>query len=224
MRFFAVVFSIFALATISSGAEPLDAVFARIDAAAKTFKGITAAISNTQYTALVDDNEVQTGTIKLLRVKPDLTRALVDLKGPHGGQTFALNGNQALVYNPKTKIVAVHDIAKYHDAVNQYLLLGFGSTSAALMSAYDVIYVGEEKIGTQTASHLRLVPKAKDTLRSLKQADLWFGASGLAVQQKFLSPSGDYKLVTYSDMKVGPVPENELDLKPKGATFQKMEN
>jgi outer membrane lipoprotein-sorting protein len=62
------------------------------------------------------------------------------------------------------------------------------------------------------------VPKTKG---SLKLAELWFGGNGLVVQQKFLETSGDYTLVTYSNMKPGPVSEKDLELKlPKGATVQ----
>ena len=69
---------------------------------------------------------------------------------------------------------------------------------------------------------MKLVPKSAATLQKLKQADLWFGTNGLVAQQKFLYPSGDYRLVTYSNMKVGAVPEKDLELKtPKGAVIQK---
>ena len=102
------------------------------------------------------------------------------------------------------------------------MLLGFGTTSKALKAAYDVTYVGEEKIGAVAASHLKLVPKTKG---SLKQAELWFGENGLVVQQKFLQSSLDYNLLTYSAMKPGAVPEKDLELKvPKGTVIQKDQN
>lgn len=214
--------SLFALAAVSATAGPLDAVLARIDLAAKTFKGMTADISSTQHTEIVDDNDVKTGTIRLLRVNAGLIRVLCEFKG--NGGAYALNGNDALIYNPNTKIVDQRDIRKYKDTVNQYLLLGFGSTSAALKTSYDITYVGEEKIGAQPTSHLKLVPLSKDTLHNLKQVDLWYGENGLAAQQKLLFPAGDYRLVTYSNMKLGSMPEKDLDLKPKGAVVHKQEN
>lgn len=204
------------------GADPLSAVFVRIDAAAKSFHGMTATVANTTHDSLTDDNDVQNGTMKLLRVNETTTRALVELKGGFtGDKSVALNGNEILLYNPKTKILEQHDITKYKDTVNQYLLLGFGASSEALKSAYEISYVGEEKIGAQTASHLKLTPKSKETLKSLKQADLWFADNGLVVQQKFLYPSGNYKLATYSNVKLGAVTEKELALNPKGATLQR---
>src|SRR6185437_12408869 len=50
-------------------ADSLDATLARIDQAAKNFKGMTADITNTEYTALVDSKDIHKGTIKLLLAK-----------------------------------------------------------------------------------------------------------------------------------------------------------
>jgi hypothetical protein len=56
----------------------------------------------------------------------------------------------------------------------------------------------------------------------MKQADLWIGENGLAVQQKKVHPDGDYELMTYSRMMPGPIPEKDLELKPgPGAHIQK---
>jgi outer membrane lipoprotein-sorting protein len=217
----ALIFAFFALAAVSHAADPLTPVFDHIDAAAKTFKGLTADISNTQHYALVDTNEVSAGAMRLLRVKPGLTRLFVTLKDSGGIKTFAVNGNEGRSFNPKTNILDVYDLSTKQGLVDQFLLLGFGATSAELKSTYDVTYVGEEKIGAQMTSHLKLIPKSAETLRTLKQADLWFAPNGLVTQQKLLWASGDYKLVTYSNVKLGAPPEKELELNPKGATIQK---
>ncbi len=160
-----------------AAADPLDAVFARIDAAAKTFKGMTADISNTQHTALVDSDDVQTGTMKLLRTKPGQTRVLIDWKGPKPRQ-MALDGHKGRLYNPKTNMVDEQNLSgsSKQGVINQFLLLGFGASSADLKSAYDVTFVGDEKVDGRQTSHLRLMAKSAETRQKLKQADLWFGA------------------------------------------------
>ena len=220
----AVTLSVFVLATIAPvtlGADPLDAPFARIDAAAKSFKGMTADISNTQHTSLVDSDDIQNGSIKLLRVKGG-TRLLIEWKGAGGNQKLSFDGREGRIYNPITNIVDVLGLADKENTVNQLLLLGFGATSTELKDTYDVTFVGEEKIGAQQTSHLKLIPKSPDTRRTLKQADMWYAENGLVAQQKFLYPSGDYRLVRYSGMKPGAMPEKELELKiPKNATVQK---
>jgi outer membrane lipoprotein-sorting protein len=197
-------------------ADSLDPVFARMDSAAKTFKGLTADVSDTAYTAIVDDRKVETGTIKLLQGKNG-TRVLLNLKG---GSVISFDGHKVQDYNPTTNVVDEFVVAP--NKVNQYLQLGFGATSAELRANYDVTYAGTEQIGSQQASHIILIPKSPETRRDLKQAELWIGDNGLAVQQKILRPDGDYQLMTYSNMKLGAVPEKDLELKLKpGAKIQK---
>jgi outer membrane lipoprotein-sorting protein len=191
-------------------ADSLDAVFARMDKAAKTFKGMTADISNTQYTALVDDKNVETGTMKLLLAK-DGTHLLANFKG---AQVVSLDGHKGRVYNPTTNVVDEADLGGRQAMVNQYLLLGFGATSSELRDSYDVTYAGQEKLANRQTSRIALVPKSTETRQSMKQADLWIGEDGLVVQQKILRPSGDYSLFTYSNITLGAIPEKDLELKP----------
>lgn len=217
-----VIFSISALAAMSAVADPLDAVFARIDAVAKTFKGMAADISNTQHTAIVDSDDVQTGTIKLLRVKPGVTRILVDWKGDTGAQIIALDEHEGRIYNRKANVEDVYPLADRQSTVNQLLLLGFGATSEELKATYDITYVADENVDGRQTSHLKLLPKSVETKRTMKQADLWFAQNGLVAQQKFVYPSGDFKLAKYTNVKLGSIPEKDLELKlPKGATIQK---
>ncbi len=216
----AVIFAFLAIAAVSHAADPLTTVFEHIDAASKTFKGMTANISDNNYTALVDDSNIQTGTFKLLRVNPSLTRLRADVTGHSGSSSYALNGPEVRTYNPTTKIVSVYDFASKQGAINQFLLLGFGATSTDLKAAYKITWVAEEKIGGVSTSHLKLIPTSTEVLRTIKQADLWFGENGLVVQQKLLYPAGDYRLVTYSNMNLTPPKASELDLNPKGAKIQ----
>jgi outer membrane lipoprotein-sorting protein len=203
---------------LAYAADPLDPVFAHIDTAAKSFKGMAADITNTQHTALVDSDEVQTGTIKLLRAK-DGTHMLVVLKD---AQSASIDSHELKVYNSKTKTVDTWSLGSKQNEVNQFLLLGFGASSTDLKASYDVTYVGEEKVGSQQTSRIKLVPKSLETRRKMKQADLWFGQNGLVVQQKFLWAAGDSRLVTYSGMTLGSMPDKDLDLKlPKDVTVQK---
>lgn len=204
------------LSLTTQAADSLDAVFARMDSAAKTFKGLTADISDTGYTAIVDDKKVETGTIKLLEGKNG-TRVLLNLKG---GSVISFDGHKVQDYNPTTNLVDEFAVAP--NKVNQYLQLGFGATSAELRANYDITYAGTEQIGNQQTSHIVLIPKSPETRRDLKQAELWIGDNGLAVQQKIVRPDGDYQLMTYSNMKQGAMPEKELELKLKpGAKIQK---
>ncbi len=208
------------LAGLVQAAGTADTVFARIDQAAKSFKGMTANLTYTEHTALINSDEVNKGVAKFLRVKGNSMRALITWDNGSGGLEY--NGKEGKQYNAKTRTVDVVNLAGKQTAVNKYLALGVGATSAELKAEYDVTYLGEESAGGETTYHLKLVPKTHDPASSLKQADLWYGANGIVVQQKISRPSGDYQVFLYTNINVGPIPEKEMELQvPKGVTVQK---
>lgn len=214
--------SLFALllAGLVHAADSADAVFARVDAAAKSFKGMTADLTDTEHHAIVNDNDVSKGVARFLRAKGNSIRALIIWNDGSGGLEY--NGKEGKLYNAKTKTVDVVNLSGKQSTVNKYLALGVGASSAELKAEYEVAYLGDENVGGQTTSHLRLVPRVHDPASSLKQADLWYGANGLVVQQKISHPSGDYQIMLYSNIKLGPIPEKEMELQvPKGVTVQK---
>jgi outer membrane lipoprotein-sorting protein len=200
----------------------LNEVFARMDKAAPQFKSVTADFQRDVYTVVIDDHEKDGGTIKARREKSHDTRMLIELSGADG-KKISVDGGTLSVYTPKLKTVQVFDIRK--GLVDQFLLLGFGASSADLKADYDVTLQGTEKLGIETAWHLQLVPKSPDVLKNLKKAELWVGqTSGLPLQEKlFTSASGDYQLVVYSNVKLNPsLSDGSLKLNyPKGVTVER---
>ena len=123
------------------------------------------------------------------------------------------------MYLPKAQTVQEYDVSKYKGLVDQFLLLGFGSTSKELATAYTVSYGGLETINNEKATRIELVPKSQDLLAHLKRVDLWISdASGVPLQQKLFSSGNDYDVATYSNTKINPnIPDAALKLNlPKG--------
>jgi outer membrane lipoprotein-sorting protein len=201
--------------------NPLDDAFARMDKTAQQFKAVTADIQRDVYTSVIDDHEKDGGTMRAKREKSHDTRMLIEFTGPNA-KIVALDGTTASVYTPKIKTVQIVDIKK--GLVDQFLLLGFGASSADLKDHYDVTLSGTEKLPDETTWHLQLVPKSPEVLKNLKKAELWIGqTSGLPVQEKlFTSAGGDYELFKYSNMKLNPaLPDSALKLSyPKGVTVE----
>jgi outer membrane lipoprotein-sorting protein len=199
----------------------LDDAFARMDKIAQQFKAVTADIKRDVYTAVIDDHEKDMGTMKAKREKSRDTRMLIEFTGKDA-KSVALDGTTASVYTPGIKTVQIVDIKK--GLVDQFLLLGFGASSADLKESYNVTFAGTEKLGDETTWHLQLVPKSAEVLKNLKKAELWIGqTSGLPVQEKlFTSSGGDYELFEYSNMKLNPpLADNALKLNyPKGVTVE----
>jgi outer membrane lipoprotein-sorting protein len=212
-----------ALVAAPLAAQSLEDVFARMDKTAQQFRSVAADLRRTVHTAVINDDSIETGTIKVKREKSKGTRMLIDFTEPDP-KTVAFDGEAVSIYLPKSKIVQVYDVGAKRSLIDQFLLLGFGATSAELKNTYDVSWAGNEKIDGQQTGHIRLIPKSKDVLQRLKKAELWMAdASGLPVRQRFVtSDAGDSMLVDYSNVKLNPaLSDNSLKLTlPKGVQVQ----
>ncbi len=190
--------------TLAIAAGDLEATLARLDQAAEGFTGLSADLHRTHHTAVIDENAVDIGTILIKRPKPHDTRMLIDIKQPDPKQV-SIDTRKLQIYMPKIQTVQEYELGKYRSMVDEYLLLGFGSSSKELQSHYTISLGGPENIGNEKATRLQLIPKSEEALTHLKRVDLWISDStGLPVQQKLYYPANDYDLATYSNVKRNP--------------------
>lgn len=193
-------------------AGELDSVLARMDKAGAAFHGLSASVRRVSHTAVINDDTIDSGTMRLKRIRPREMRMLVDLTQPDP-KTVAFAGRKLEIYYPKIQTVQEFDVGKNKDLLDQFFLIGFGTSSAELRNAYDVRPAGAETLGAQKTDRLELIPKSKDVLQHLTKFELWISDAGYPVQQKFYLPGGDYLLVTYSEVKINPdLPDSELKL------------
>jgi outer membrane lipoprotein-sorting protein len=196
----------------------LEATMARIDQAAAGFKSLSADIRKISYTAVLKDTMSDEGTILVKRPKPRDMRVLIDFKQPDP-KTVAIAGKKVEIFIPKINTVQEYDAGKNRELLDQFLLLGFGSTSADLNRGYTIKAGGAETVAGQKTVRLELIPKSKEVLAHLQKVELWISdTNGLPAQQKFHMPGGDFTQATYSNVKVNPnLPDSALKLNlPKG--------
>jgi outer membrane lipoprotein-sorting protein len=209
-----VLISIAALA--SARAQTLDAVLANMDRASKDFKSMSAKMKQTDYTAVISDTNNRSGEMRLKRAKGSLT-ALVDFKEPEP-RIIHLSGNKAEVYYPKAKTVEIYDAGKYAGAIDQLLLLGFGTSVSELNQTYAITLGGTETIEGIKTSRLELTPKTADLQKNVTAIELWIPeGKGNPMQEKILKTSKDYTLIVYSDLQLNPsLPDSAFALnRPK---------
>ncbi|MCU1262402.1 MAG: hypothetical protein JWO80_5287 [Bryobacterales bacterium] len=202
----------------SPAADPVSDALARMDQNAAAFQGVSANINRVTHNAAVGVDHTETGTMLLKRPSPHDMRVLITF-APPDEKTVALQGEVADVYYPKINTVQEYQAGKYRDLFDQFFLLGFGSSGKELSSAYDITSLGEDTVGGEKALHLQLIPKSKKVRDQLPKVELWLSEkTGYPVQQKLYFPSGDYQIVTYSNLKVNPkIADSALRLKtPKG--------
>jgi outer membrane lipoprotein-sorting protein len=195
-----------------------DDVLSKLDQSAPKFNAMTGNLSRLSYTKVIDDKSTEEGTIALQKLGPRDLQVLIDFMKPDP-KTIALRGRKAEIYYPKLKVIQEYDLGKRTDLMDQFLLVGFGTTGRELKANYSVRYVGEESIAGEKAQKLELVPSTAARREKLQKLELWIDDDGLyPVQQKFIQPSGDYYLFTYQNVKLNPhLGDEAFKLKvPKG--------
>jgi outer membrane lipoprotein-sorting protein len=200
------VFTIFATMALGWGAPAADSslasTLARMDEAAAKFKGLQADVQKIAHTAVINEDSVDAGTIVVKRPKPYEIRVLFDFQPPNTRQVV-IAGVKGAIYYPGINTVQEYDLGKSRSLVEQFMLLGFGSNSKDLESAYSIRLGGPETVAGQKTTRLELIPKSPDVLAHLKRVDLWISdATGIAVQQKLYETGGDYLLATYTNIKL----------------------
>lgn len=208
--------ALFSAALLASArAETLDQTLARMDRTAETFKGVKASLRQTQHLAVINDDNVNIGTLLLKRSRRDV-RVLVHLTSPDD-KTIALSGNKVEMYLPKLKTVQEYNFGS--QTVEKFLGLGFGASGSELKADYSITALGDDPAAPEKTARLELIPKDKQVLHQFPKIELWIPESkGYPVQEKFYETGGDYMLIVYSDIALNPsLPDSAFKLLlPKG--------
>ncbi|MGA7685703.1 MAG: outer membrane lipoprotein carrier protein LolA [Terriglobales bacterium] len=208
------------VATIFWQSDPagLERVLTQMDTAAKNFHTAQANLTADQYTKVVDEKETQKGKVYYERRgnEVDMAAAITE---PDKQYAIYANG-KAQVYNPKIDQVNEYQPGKSRSQIEAFLLLGFGGGGHALLSTYDVKYLGSESVNGINAAKLELTPKSQQLLNNISRILLWIDpAKGVAVQMQLFFPGGDYRLTRYSDIQINQrLPDNAFKLKTTGKT------
>jgi outer membrane lipoprotein-sorting protein len=197
--------TLFAGSTAVSAEDLLQSAFMKMDEAARTFKGMTADVTQVSHTAAINDDDTELGTIAIRRAKPHPMEFLMHFQKPDE-KIVHFKERQAEIYIPKSNSVQIYELGKKNNLVQQFLLIGLGSSSQEVKSGYAVKLGGEETVGGQKTVRLELTPKSPDVAKLFRLIEIWLAesgaAAGVAVQQKLHEEGGDYILATYSNIKL----------------------
>ncbi len=191
-------------ATTSAGTSPnatLEGVLSRMDATAANFRSAQADFVWNQYQKVVDETDTQAGKVYFRR-QGKQTEMAADITSPD--QKYVLfTDSKVDVYQPKIDQVTRYSAGKDRDAVESFLVLGFGGRGHDLLKSFDVTYEGMESAQGVSAAKLQLVPKSQRVRNVFDRIILWIDpARGISVQQQFFEPSGDYRLTKYSNIQL----------------------
>jgi outer membrane lipoprotein-sorting protein len=189
-------------AAVGQGRGPwtLEAIIKQLDHEAKDFHSLSADIERTKVTVVVNDRSTETGNIL---VRGD--KMLLEMKSPDA-RTILRAGDTLYVYTPGLKRVEEYNLGKNRALLDQFLLLGFGTSGKELQKGYLITYLGEPTQDDNKTVELELTPKSEQVRNQISKIQIWLDESSwLPVRQEFYETgSGDYFIIRYSKIVRNP--------------------
>ncbi len=175
----------------------LRTVLRQLNNQAATFRTLSAEVQRTKVTVVVNDRSTESGMFYVLRdgkMRLNLTKP--------DPRTILRVGDTLYDYNPLISQVAEYNLAKHRELVDQFLLLGFGTSAKQLEKAYLISLGGEQTLDDRKSLVLDLTPKSEQVRNQIARIELWIDESGwLPLEQKFYEAgTQDYFTITYSNI------------------------
>ncbi|MGI8745621.1 MAG: LolA family protein [Bryobacteraceae bacterium] len=208
------------LLAISGWAESpdngLQDLLSRMDQAAASFQSMSSKVKYITHTAVLDDNSEEGGTVLMKKIRASLVQGLIDFTTPDQ-RTVTIEQRKVQIYYPKIKTVQIFDLGKHGEQLDQFLMIGFGTSGTELARDYSMKVIGPDKALGQKALKIEMIPKSGEARDVLQKLELWIAdrpSQPYPVQEKIYEKSGDYRLVMYSDTKINPsLGQDALQLK-----------
>jgi len=211
LRIFAAVL-VFAPLAVSAQNADLQKILAQLDAASAKFQSAQADFVWDQYTAVVQSHDYQKGTIAFRRTGSTIEMvARVKTENDQPAPKDVLyKAGELDFYQPELKQVTIF---KAGGNIERYLTLGFGGSGKDLAATWNIGYQGTETIeGVETAK-LDLTPKQPGGNQQFTHITIWVDPKrGISLKQQVFQESGDWRIASYSNIKLNSVPANAFEL------------
>lgn len=211
---------------IALAADDLNSALRRLDVAAAKFKSAEAEIAwDNVQTQPIPDDDIQLGSAIFQRKGGQLSVAL-RLKTENGrpvNKEIVYTEGALKFYEPLQKRMTVYKAGDNRAEFESLLTLGFGASGKDLEKNWAITLGGTESMGGVAATRLELLPREESLKKNVAKVILWVDLDrGVALKQRFDDPSGNYREVTYKNLKLnGGVPGDAFEIKTApGTTVQ----
>lgn len=213
----AVVLAVLGCSSALAQQGQLENVLNLMDKTAANFRTVETNFVWDQYQKVVDEHDQQEGTMYFRRNGQNVEMA-ADITKPDTKYVLFTDGT-VQVYQPKIDQVTKYNAGKNRADFESFLVLGFGGRGHDLLKSFDAKYAGTETVNAIPTFKLELTPKTQKVKNMFQAITLWIDQSrGVSVQQKFVEPTGDYRLATYKDIKINEKLPDVFKLKTTGKT------
>jgi outer membrane lipoprotein-sorting protein len=205
-----IVLELFLLCTLAVSVfgqnAALEKVLTTMDQQAASFHNAQADFVWDQYTKVVDDHDLQEGTIYFRRQSKSEVQMAADIKKANGrpiAKVVLFTDGKVRLYEPAIDRVTEYDAGKNKAEFESFLVLGFGGSGHDLLKSFDVKYADTEQVQGVNAAKLDLTPKSQKVRGMFDRIILWIDpVKGVSVQQQFFDRDGNYRLAKYSNIKL----------------------
>jgi outer membrane lipoprotein-sorting protein len=191
-------------ASSSAGSGDLQKVITQLNTAAAKFSSAQADFVWDQYEAVVQESDVQTGTIYFER-KKGVTRMaayLLQENGKDARKTVVFDGAEVDLYQPEIKQMTITRAGANRSQFESFLTLGFGGSGADLEANWKVSLLGTDNIDGVPVAKLDLVPVQQKVLDMFTHVTIWVDPTrGISYKQVLYQPSGDKRTATYKNIR-----------------------
>jgi outer membrane lipoprotein-sorting protein len=199
-----------AIPTSINAQSPLNSVLSQMDAASAHFKNAQADVKYDNYTRVVNDHDIETGSIFVERsgsteqmgavfynVGPDNKPA------PTPARIVNFDGATLRIFTVGTNQVDLFKAGANQAKYDSFLTLGFGGSGKDLQRAWNITDQGPDSINGVKTEKLDLVSKDDSVKNTFTHITIWIDpARGVSLKQIFYAPNGDNRTATYSNIRL----------------------
>jgi outer membrane lipoprotein-sorting protein len=200
----------------------LQKVITQLNTAASKFSSAQADFSWDQYQAVVQEDDVQTGTIYYER-KKGVTRTAAYIKKDNGQDApkiVVFDGEEAQFYEPTIKQLTILRAGANRAQWESFLTLGFGGSGTDLQANWKVSLLGTDTMNGVSIAKLDLVPLQQKVLDMFPHVTIWIDPTqGISYKQIFYEPGGDKRTATYKNVRYNqPIANDIFEIKTAPGT------
>jgi len=177
-------------------------VLLQMDRTNQSLSDLTADVTETKVTIVVNDTSVSTGKLFYKREKNG-SRTKLEYEKPEL-KTLLIDKSKVLIYEPKIKHLQEIDLGKDRSQ-EAFLITGIGQSGTAIAKNYDAKLLNEESLDGVKTSVLELKPKSEKVSAMFVKIVLWVDQSHwVPIQTRLTESSGDYLTIRFDNMQLNP--------------------
>ena len=195
----------------AAGAQDLQSVLSKMDAASAKFRTTSADVEfTTAQTHPIPDTDVMKGTVDYKREGSNFQMGVhieTDDGQPAPKVVVCCVDNTIKLYDKlQDQVTTLSKLSQYES----WFMLGFGASGKELEEKWDVTYDGLETIDGVKTDKLELVPKDPSVKAKLPKVILWMDADrAVSLKQYFDEGGGQSRTCHYTNIKVNqPLPKD----------------